>query len=266
MLIFPQLFTGASTQYPSARKLSQRSVQSAMEDGTIISLADSSATYLRWKILLQDLSDEEAKSFTDFFAATQGSLQPFLFLDPTTNLLLWSEDFTQNAWTKAGVTFDTGIGDPVGGTGAIRAHNQTAAALSLAQQSQIPGCVQICFSVYVRADTPATITLTQSVDSQSHSVFAGVTAIWQRFYVSGVFPGLIDSLQFAIGLPPGTSVEIFGPQVDAQVTPSLYVGTSGWSGVCTNARFDGMQIDRVATGFNRNTCVMFIRCNLPGGE
>ena len=237
-----------------------------MEDGTVIALADSSANYFRWKMTLQDLSDQEAKSLTDFFAATQGNLQPFLFLYPTSNLLVWSEDFSQSAWTAAGVTFDVALADPFGGSLAVRAHNQSAAALSVAQESQIPGSVQTCFSVYLRADTPATVTLGQSAGSQSRNVAATVTTTWQRFYVSGVFPAATDALQFAIGIPAGTSVELFGPQVDAQVTPSLYVTSAGRSGVCANARFDGQQIDRIATGPNRNTCVVFIRCNLPGGE
>ena len=73
MLIFPQLSTGALTQYPTAKKVSLRSVQSAMEDGTItITLADSSATYLRWKIMLQDLSDQEAKLSPTFMPQLRG--------------------------------------------------------------------------------------------------------------------------------------------------------------------------------------------------
>lgn len=266
MLIFPQLSTGASTQYPVGKKVSLRSVQSAMADGTIISLADTCATYLRWKIVLQDLTDLEATALSNFFAATQANLQPFLFLDPTANLLLWSNDFTQNAWTKAGVTFDPTIEDPFGGSSATRANNQTAAGLSIAQQSQIPGSVQTCFSIYMKADAPITITLMVSAGSQSQSVEASVTTNWQRFYISGALAGATGTLQFAINLPAGVSVALFGPQVDAQVTPSRYVATSGWCGVCTNARFDGNQLDRVATGPNRNSCVTFVRCNLPGGE
>jgi hypothetical protein len=237
-----------------------------MEDGTTISLADTSANYLRWKLSLQDLADQEAISFTNFFAATQGQLQPFLFLDPTANLLVWSQDFTQSAWVSPGITFDSAVADPFGGTGAVRAHNQTTATLSVLQQTQIPASIQTCFSLYMRSDTPLQTALAQSVDSQSQTVSAGVTTVWQRFYVSGVFTGVTDSLRYVIQVPAGTSIELFGPQVDAQVTPSRYIATAGSSGVYPNARFDADHIDRIATGPNRNTCVMFIRCNLPGGE
>ncbi len=216
--------------------------------------------------MLEDLTDQESQSLTDFFVTTQGSLQPFLFLDPTANLLLWSEDLTNSAWAKPGITFDSAIADPFGGTGALRAHNQTAASATISQQSQIPGEIQTCFSAYLRTDSPATVALSFSVDTQSQSLAAAVTSIWQRFYVSGTLSSVTDTLSYAIDIPVGAAVEIFGPQVDAQVTPSLYVGTTGWSGVCASARFDGTQIDRIATGPNRNTCVMFIRCNLPDGE
>ena len=266
MLIFPQLSTGSAAQYPLAKSVSQRSVQAAMEDGTIIALADSSATYLRWKIKLRDLSDQEAKSFTDFFAATLGNLLPFLFLDPTGNLLLWSGDFSKSAWQTAGVAFDLALADPMGGNCAVRAHNQSASPLSVAQQCQVPASVQTCFSVYLRADTESTVTLTFCAGSRSQSVSAAVTTNWQRFSVSGMFAGVTDLLQFAITLPAGVSVDLFGPQVDAQVTPSRYVQTNGRSGVYTNARFDCTQIDRIATGPNRNTCVVFVRNNLPAGE
>jgi len=237
-----------------------------MEDGTIIALADSAATYRRWKIMLQDLSDAEAKSISDFYAATQGNLQPFLFPDPTANLLVWSKDFSQSAWQTAGLTFDRTVADPLGGTCAARAHNQSTAALNVSQATQIPGSVQTCFSVYLRADTPVTLTLTQFAGSLSQSAPAAVTTTWQRFYVSGNFSGASDCLQYTITIPAGTAVELFGPQVDAQVTPSCYVATTGQSSVYASARFDGTQVDRIATGPNRNTCVVFIRCNLPTGE
>ena len=68
------------------------------------------------------------------------------------------------------------------------------------------------------------------------------------------------------GVPAGAALEIFGPQVDAQVNPSAYVVSTGLSNVIPNARFDMKQIDVTATGPNRSTCVVSIRSNLPTGE
>lgn len=266
MLVFPQLSTGASVQYPAGRKVSQRSVQSATEDGTIISLADTCSTYLRWKIMLEDLTDQEATAYSTFFEATQGSLQPFLFLDPAANLLIQSEDFTESAWTAPAVAFDSAVSDPFGGSGAQRAHNQTSNILTIAQQSQIPSCVETCFSVYLRSDAPASATLTVSVSSQSQYLVVETNALWQRCYLAASFPGATGALDYTIQISAGCSVDLYGPQVDAQVSPSHYVATSGSSGVYPSARFDAANIERIVTGPNRNTCVMYIRCNLPGGE
>jgi hypothetical protein len=267
MLVFPQLSTGASVQYPLTKQFSQRSVQSAMEDGTIITLADSPANYLRWRIPFQDLSNQEIGLLTSFFVATQGELSPFLFLDPTANLLFWSEDFSQAAWVTAGLTFDTAVADPLGTSRAVRAHNSTATDLTISQLTQIPGACQVCFSVYLRADTPTAATLTRTAVSNTQTLSLAVTDNWQRFYLAGVFPSSSDPSQFAITVPAGTALESFGPQLDAQVTPSTYIISSGQhNNVYANARFDMKQIDATSTGPNRNACVVYVRCNLPGGE
>lgn len=266
MLIFPQLSSGASIQYPLNRQLSQRVIQSAMEDGTIIALADVAANYLEWRITFRDLSDQEAVSLRDFFAATQGNLQPFVFLDPAVNLLVWSEDFSQAAWQTAGLTFDNAVADPFGTTRASRAHNPSAANLTIAQQTQIPGMAQVCFSVYLRSDVPVTVALTQSAGTLSQSISVAVTNTWQRFYLSGMFLNSSDPSQLAVGVPPGAALELFGPQADAQVNPSEYVTGVARAGVYTSARFDMKQIDITVTGPNRNACVVSVRCNLPAGE
>ena len=265
MQMFPQLTTGACAQYPLNRQLSQRSVQAEMEDGTILALADGAATYRRWQLAFSDLSDAEAGSLKAFFATTQGNLQPFLFLDPAANLLAWSEDFSQAAWQTAGLTFDTSVADPWGTTRASRAHNQSPADLAVAQQSQIPGMAQACFSVYLRATMPIQVSLTRSANTQSESVAGDVTSAWQRFYLSGSFPAVTDPSQFSIQVPAGSRIEIFGPQVDAQVTSSPYVTSGVRPGVYTNARFDMKQIDIIATGPNRSACVAWVRCNVPAG-
>ena len=267
MLVFPQLSSGALAQYPISRQLSQRSVQSVMEDGTAISLADKGANYLRWRVAFVDLSDEEANSLSSFFAAAQGNLQPFLFLDPTSNLLLWSQDFSQGVWQTPGLTFDTAVTDPTGQAGATRAHNNTAASLTITQATQIPGLAQICLSAYLRTDAPVTATLSRTAGSYSQCALAAVTTAWQRFHLSGSFPGSNESSSFALTLPPGAALELYGTQVEAQVIPSQYIMTGGsGGGVYLNARFDINQLDITATGPNRNACVMFVRCNLPPGE
>jgi hypothetical protein len=266
MLVFPQLPTGASAQYPFTRQLTQRSIRSAMEDGTNIALADSAADHLRWRIGFRDLSDQEASSLNTFFISTQGNLLPFLFMDPAVNLLEWSEDFSRSSWQTTGLSFDKAIPDALGGNRAVRAHNGGAATVSIAQQTQIPGLVQTCFGVYLRATVPVTATLDRTCGVQSQTLAVRVTPAWQRFCLSGQLSGITDISRFAVTIPASSAVELFGPQLDAQVNPSPYMLSNGRSGVFTGARFDMKQMDVRSTGPNRNDCFVYVRANLSAGD
>lgn len=237
-----------------------------MEDGTSITMADQAANYLSWQVQYRDLANKEASALTSFFASTQGNLQPFLFFDPTANLLQWSGDFSQSAWQTAGLRFDWAVADPTGGAQAVRANNNEAADSTVAQSTQIPGSSQVCFSVYLRASARVASTLARAAGSQSQTLPVSITTSWQRFYLSGYLANVTGLSQFAVTVPAGIALEIYAPQVDAQITPSTYVASSGSSGVYTNARFDMKQLTVVATGPNRNACAVNIRCNLPGGE
>jgi hypothetical protein len=267
MLVFPQLLTGSTAQYPITKQLSRRTVQSSMEDQTIVALPDQGSNFVRWQIAFHDLADQEATSLNAFFVTTQGSLRPFLFLDPTANLLLWSEDVTQSVWNQSGMGVESAVADPLGSSRASRVNNNTSSTQLLVQSSLIPGFVQTCFSVYLRASTPTTAALVRTAGAHSQSTAASVTSIWQRFYLSGKFSELVDPSCFGIRIPAGTSLELFGPQVDAQPLPSPYVLNAGNIGnVYPAARFDMKQLDVTATGPNRNACVVVIRCNLPVGD
>src|ERR1043165_2934800 len=103
MLVFPQLVSGATAQYPIHRQIVRRSIRSSMEDGTTIRLADTNGSSIRWRIAFRDLSDEEVTSLRAFFTLTQGNLHPFLFLDPVANLLTSSEDLSHSAWDASGL-------------------------------------------------------------------------------------------------------------------------------------------------------------------
>lgn len=259
MLIFPQLSTWASAQYPIVKRVSRRTVQSVMEDGTTIRLADGSASYERWKLAFRDLSDQEASSLSSFFSAA--GLSPFLFLDATANLLSWSVDLTQASWQKNALALESGFGDPFGGNSAFRITNTSGSALSVSQSTQIAGSLQTCFSIFLRADVPVNVTILRSAGGASYSTVIAVTAQWVRHALSNNFPGVTDASTYAISIPSLGSVTIFGPQVDSQPTPSAYIPTTSGCGVYPNARFDMDKLTITATGPNRNACDIYIRNN-----
>src|SRR6476646_7257845 len=98
MRCFPQLLTGASSQYPIRKRSNLRTIRNQCLDGREIKLADTAASSIDWQITFQELIDDEMASLRDFFVSTEGSLGTFTFLDPTDNLLAWSEKFDEPVW------------------------------------------------------------------------------------------------------------------------------------------------------------------------
>jgi hypothetical protein len=58
---------------------------------------------------------------------------------------------------------------------------------------------------------------------------------------------------FSIELAPGATVEIFGIQAEAQVSPSSYKPTTARSSVFPRSRFDADSLQVVANGFERHS-------------
>jgi len=265
MIIYPCLSTGAIAQFPILQTAVHRTVRSTLQDGTQISWPDLPARSMKWAIPYRGLSDTEVRTLTDFFLSTQGSLQPFLFLDPTANLLAFSEDFSNAVWSVQGVSMEQGVSDPLGGLRAVRVHNYTADYAGVAQSTAIPGIAQTCFSVYLRSGAGASALLTRTAGNASQSARVPVDHTWRRFTITSTLSSVESTSSFAVTGPPGSAIEVFGPQVDAQGGPSPYITSGAGSGIYSNAHFDMDAIHVEATGPNRNSCDVTIRCARPSG-
>src|ERR1700689_1884404 len=99
MLYYPQLTTGAVSQFPVTRNANLRTVANQLPSGYTIRMADTGAQKVQWQLRYSGLSDGELSAIQSLFVAAQGQLNTFTFLDPTDNLLMWSEDWTQAVWT-----------------------------------------------------------------------------------------------------------------------------------------------------------------------
>src|SRR6266481_3426370 len=119
MLYYPPV-----TQYPIARRASMRTVVNALTDGSTVRAGDSAARRMRWELRYSGLTAAEWQAIEQLFAATQGQVGSFTFLDPAENLLAWSEDFSKGVWRVDPLLQVTaGIADPRGGTGAVALTN-----------------------------------------------------------------------------------------------------------------------------------------------
>src|SRR5208282_3848469 len=98
MLYYPQLSTGAVSQFPVSRNARLRTVSNQLPGGFSIRMADEGAQKVQWQLRYAGLTDGERASIEGLFGASEGQLNTFVFLDPTANLLQWSEDWTQAVW------------------------------------------------------------------------------------------------------------------------------------------------------------------------
>src|SRR4051812_47639950 len=132
MRCFPQLSTGAVGQYPIAKRWRSRTVVNEASDGTRVKLADTGAGEVEWELRFQTLSDTEWAGLEELHTAVEGQLGGFTFLDPTDNLLCWSEKLDEPVWERNSLlTLTAAVADPHGGTGATRVSNTGSGALAL---------------------------------------------------------------------------------------------------------------------------------------
>jgi hypothetical protein len=251
--MYPQLTTGAYSQFPVRKQRRTRTVTNTAADGSSIKLADPNGSLTEWQLRYEGLSDAELSSLQQFFAATEGSLNGFTFLDPAGNLLAWSEDLTNAVW-EAGPFLASvgGITDPFGGSRAFHLTNSGEGAQSVSQTLNVPAGYIYSLSVYVEAAQPTTVILL--LGSNRAQATAGPN--WTRISSTGSGDPTAASILFGIELPPGV-IGVFGPQVEVQAAPSAYQkSTTG--GVYEEARFGDDTLSFATTDVNRHSVTVNI--------
>jgi hypothetical protein len=231
MLFFPQLSSGAMAQMPMRRETGYRTLVNQAFDGTEIRFRDVDFFERQWSLPLQTLSDDEWQAIQNLFAATEGRLQTFVFLEPGENLLTWSEDYTQAAWVKSGVSVATGIDDPLGGTAA----SEVTGSGMLTQNLAIPGWFRYAASIWVRtSQAGASLDLNDGASGIATVSFAA-DGKWRRYTLSTAWSSLSLAVTFTVHAPGG-AVDVYGAQLEAQPMPSAYKKTYQQSGVHGAAR------------------------------
>jgi hypothetical protein len=259
ILYYPQLPSGAIAQFPIHRVESHRTIINWLADGGNVREADHGFGAVRWQLSYSHLTEQECGALQTLFEAAQGRLNPFVFTDPTDNLLLWSADLTNPAWSVGPlITLEGGQPDPNSGTGAFQLTNTGQAAQGIRQSIIAPGSLLYCFSVFIRSESAASVEM--SISNQTSRTAQDVTATpeWRRVALSGSLSGGDPPLLFGITLAPGERASVFGPQVEAQRAPSLYKATTGRGGTYPNSRFDSDSLELTATGVNQYSATISV--------
>jgi hypothetical protein len=253
-LVYPQLATGALSQFPIRKTRRARTVINRSADGSTIKLADPACEVTEWNLTYTDLSDQEAATLQAFFAAAEGSLNGFTFLDPAGNLLAWSDHLDNEIWQADPLlNLTAGVADPGGGARAWRIGNRGSAGQAIAQTVAAPGFCQYCLTAYVRADAPTGVRMWIGASARSRNV----TAEWSRLAVPSVPDEQATSIQCGIEVASLGTVELYGVQLEAQPGPSGYKGTSR-GGVYENAHLRDDVLAITKTGVNRHACTVNI--------
>lgn len=252
MLVFPQLSNGANVQYPLVRMDASRTVVNVLQDGTRVKFEDVTAGRTSWVLRLESLNEAERVAVEQLFVTAEGELNTFTLLDPATNLLSWSEDFGKPAWVADPLLQATGgVADVVGGSSAWQLTNTGQASQKIAQTIAGPARFTYCFSVYARGT--GSVSLVRGASDRR--TFA-LGSAWQRISTAGNLGVSGDTFQVAITLAPGASVQVFGPQLEAQPAAGPYRRSRGVSGVYAKVRFESDHLRTTAVGLDRNSSVI----------
>jgi len=263
MLYYPQLTTGAVSQFPVARVTNMRTVANQLPSGYTIRMADTGAQKVQWRLRYSGLTAGELSSIESLFEASKGQLNTFRFLDPTDNLLMWSEDWTQAVWTADPLLQVTaGVADPLGGSAAMQLTNTAQTTQQIVQNIGGPSSFVYCYSVYVRSAVTATIQLVVTATGQTTLTPVTTSAEWTRVTYSGSLSVQQDAVGFGVQLPPGVQVDVFGAQVEAQPGAGLYKKTIDLGGVYTSTRFSSDLLLVTGTASNQNSCEIDLISNL----
>ena len=259
MLYFPQLPSGAIGQFPIKKRRSLRTIVNQVPDGHKVKLTDPGAQIIQWQLAYKNLADSEIDILQQFFAACEGKLNGFTFLDPVGNLLVWSEALSQPAWEASGLLQVIGdIDDPCGDRNASRVTNATGTDLTIQQMVNAPGWFAYCCSSYVRSQSVNGISLFRQAGASMETRKCASYPIWSRISFGGRLNTTAESVAVGMIIAAGQSVDVFGFQLEPQLAPAPYKPTFSASGVYPNAHFSDDTFSVTTIGPNRHTCTLTI--------
>jgi hypothetical protein len=251
VLLFPVIHgNGGRAQYPNAVTFEHLTNQANLHCNAHIAYGWRTEPLARYTLNLKNLTDAEVSTLETFFASQNGRFGQFAYIDPTGNLLQYSDDYTQAPWTKA-CTVGASLADPAGGTAATVLSGDGSGNSSLTQVVTIDPTVTgslACFSVYLKAVTAAGAFNVYLTDGTTTTNQACVLTLgsWTRVSVPWTFgtPGNVTVGVGGSSSWTGTNqIAVFGPMLSMTAGAAPYLRTPGFAALRIYCRFDQDALD-----------------------
>ena len=247
----------------------------------------SSSTFLGSNGLIQTATNNTPR--IEYNA--DGTVKGLLIEEARTNLLTYSEDFSNSGWAKDNLTVGTGVTSPDGTTVSDRLTANTNGFTHLypSTRSSTTG-VTYSTSVFAKANThnivqlnaPSTssifvnFNLTTGVKGTENNCTASIQSVgdgWYKCSITWVSASTLNSFGFSIvdnitsgrttATTAGYSVDVYGAQAEAGAFPTSYIPTV--SSTATRAR-DFAQILTSAFGYNNDKGSLVIDVLTPDAD
>jgi hypothetical protein len=262
-LFYPQLTSGALSQYPIRKVRLARTVKNILPDGSMVLYSDPRGAQMLWQLTYTELADTDVQALQAHFTACRGPFHAFTFIDPTDNMLVASSDMSAVPWQTASLVHVTGgATDPTDGTGAFTFSNTAQTYQQISQSLQVPSGYQYCFSIYAISSGPAAITMIRQGASAQQQTSVSIGPNWTRVVSSGKLSDPGVGFTIGIALAPGQQVQLFGPQLEAQLVPSRYRPTAQSGGVYAAAHWGTDQLSVTADAPNLSSTAFTIEAAL----
>jgi hypothetical protein len=245
---FPQInATGVMTALPYTSSLNYRTTLVDMESGKRYTYQWQAVPLGKWAVNLPALTDAELVVAQDFFYSMEGRKGEFKFMDPGGNLILYSDDYGNAAWTKTDITVGSAQTDPKGGVLARRMTSSGSNGLLVATVIPDGGAsgFVICASIWARAASFGQQLSIGFIDS-GFSVLGSTTwdlpaGQWIRIHHSMTL-ATSSYIRVLIGgfatWGSGRVIDLFSGQCSPTPGPGPRLLTPGMDGLRAKCRFD----------------------------
>jgi hypothetical protein len=216
----------------------------------------------KFKVNYSCITDAEVATLKTFFESQYGRYGEFRLLDPSGNLIPYSEDFTALQWDKTnGISIAGSTTDPFGGNLATRLSAAPGNSFILSIFGPADGGLNgfvVCASMWVKAESVNQNLFIGFVDSGFSRTDAEVYMVpmgsWKRISHTAT---LWDNNYFRViiggdGTWDASVIDVFGVQVAPTKGEGAYVRSPDNYGYHEYVRFDTDSFQRQAIGPNQN--------------